>query len=111
MTCGVIPFTKIISKPNEKMVCPLRYIVAGVSILVAFAVLLWTSSTNNQLKDDRRKGMRTQAKVQQRKSALSKFVDLFTGRYLMDKWQEFKSMESSSNGNSVSSTTVKLMAD
>ena len=83
------------------MVCPLRYIVAGVSILVALIVLLYTNNDSNK------RTLRAAAKVQQRKSFLNKFVDLFTGRYLLDRWNEVRS---SAEPGAVPST-VKLMAD
>ena len=63
------------------MVCPLRYIVAGVSILVAMLVLLWTNKESNK---------RCVRAASKKKSNVSRFVDLFTGRYLLDKWSEIR---------------------
>jgi len=96
------------------MVCPLRYIVAGVSIFVAFAVLLYTSSRNNA--DGSKKTSREFSKAQSRRTVLQRFVDLFTGRYLMDRWAEFKAMETTKSNccgvsPCVSSAVVEVIAE
>lgn len=68
------------------MVCPLRYIVAGVSIIVALLVLLYTSWSpesivvvNEEMQVKRKK-----------KSFVQATVDFFTGRYLLDLWKEHR---------------------
>ena len=99
--------TRLILLYLKKMVCPLRYIVAGVSILVALIVLLWTNNDSNK------RTLRAAAKVQQRKSFFIKVVDMFTGRYLLDRWAEVRSGEGIMMGGARASvpTAVKLMAD
>ena len=79
------------------MVCPLRYIVAGVSIVIALLALVFLRE-----EEDKRKAS-LQSYVQQscgsgecgddpvnggEKSWTQSFVDLFTGRYLYEMYKE-----------------------
>ena len=54
------------------MVCPLRYIVAVVSVFVAVLVLIWGEYDKRKRKD----------------GEIKSIWDLFTGKYLYDQWRK-----------------------
>jgi hypothetical protein len=66
------------------MVCPLRYGVAAVSLLVAIIVLLWHSEENGKVSSSSNNNMDND-KILKKKW---RWIDFFTGRFLYDRWQE-----------------------
>jgi len=58
--------------------CPLRYVVFFVSALVALAVLMCSSSVELVEADESEKEEKTS------------IVDFFTGRYLYNKWSDYR---------------------
>ena len=74
------------------MVCPLRYVVAAVSILVALFVLLWSEY-------DRRKDLKNASSSEtmvkltptETKSIGSTVTSFFTGQYLLDHFRRYRS--------------------
>lgn len=67
------------------MVCPLRFIVAGVSVAIALVVLLWSEwdrfNTKQQAEEKK------EDKSQSSTSLFSQFISLFTGRFLLNQCQ------------------------
>jgi hypothetical protein len=87
------------------MVCPLRYVVAGVSVLLALFVLLWTEwdrrrevKTANVVHEDvkttkLKKGDKTTTHSrfpENMESFVSTIISFFNGRYLLDQWRAFR---------------------
>lgn len=83
------------------MVCPLRYIVAAVSVVLALGVLLWSEWDRVRAKPaalsrgDKSEQMTATATATTTSpsSYLSVFVSLFTGRYILNQWQAYKAGE------------------
>jgi len=65
--------------------CPLRYIVFAISALLAIFVLLWTRKQEEDefLKDK----ILEETETETRKTTV---VDFLTGRYIYDKWMEYR---------------------
>ncbi|KAH9253306.1 hypothetical protein BASA81_008657 [Batrachochytrium salamandrivorans] len=80
------------------MVCPLRYIVAAVSVVLALGVLIWSEWDRTRAKSAAlARGDKSEqplssppATTATTSSYLSVFVSLFTGRYIFDQWQAYK---------------------
>mmetsp|Transcript_16052 Transcript_16052/g.38056 ORF Transcript_16052/g.38056 Transcript_16052/m.38056 type:complete len:87 (-) Transcript_16052:603-863(-) len=78
------------------MVCPLRFVLVGVSAAVAVAVALNTSwgadevsdsPENDALKEDARKEDRKVSRFQSFRDFFRLIIDMFTGRYLFQLWK------------------------
>ena len=65
------------------MVCPLRYVVAAVSLVVMLAALTWGNSSTSVVSGS---GDRDKTKRGKPQSWAQWVLDLFTGRYLYEAW-------------------------